>query len=342
MDRSNLDPYFIVRKIYYDHPIDILKLKDLSAVNHLIITNKSITHNSNQKKRLPDNLEHLPTHVVWVTIDVPLVPIVWSFHITRLVLTAKYDKPIKCFPPCLETLILDNYNHDIDNLPDTITYLELGEIFDSHIKNFPNNLHTLIFGKFFNKQLTNFPSSLYKIVFGKYYDQPIIDFPRELRDVVFGDLFNQCIDSLSDTVERLVLGDHFNYLVRKFPDNLIELIFGMNFNQTISHLYFPNLVKITFGLRFNKELYHVETSKILFVVKSKYSSIFSNTLEHIVLGEFFSGILDYLPNSVTHLTILNKNYNLKTKFPTNLQYLKISSLIKNNYDIPKNVEVDAF
>ncbi len=52
------------------------------------------------------------------------------------------------------------FNQSIDNLPNTITYLSLGEKFNKSIDNLPNSITHLTLGYDFNQPINNLPNSI--------------------------------------------------------------------------------------------------------------------------------------------------------------------------------------
>ena len=104
------------------------------------------------------------------------------------------------------------FNNSIDNLPDTIEYIELGWEFNTPINKLPTNLKEINFSNFFNQPLTCLPEGLTSLRVSKHFNQPLNKFnlPRTLKHLYIGRNFNH----------KLEPGD--------LPEGLITLVFINN------------------------------------------------------------------------------------------------------------------
>jgi len=109
----------------------------------------------------------------------------------------------------------------------------------------------------FNEPLSNIPENVTTIELGMMFDREIRrgDLPEGLRKLRLGHSFNQPM-SLPDSVEELSLGTRFNRVMDfPLPRNLTVLKFGERFNSNIMEGVLPkNLRELSFGMMFNVEL----------------------------------------------------------------------------------------
>ena len=118
------------------------------------------------------------------------------------------------------SLIIDyNFYKDtllINNIPSTIKYLE----FDYESE--------------FTEPLNNLPTSLIYLKLSDVYNHPLNNLPLLLEYLICGAQFNQVLDFLPPCLKYISLSDNFNYPLDVLPDNLLYLyIHSCVFNQPI-------------------------------------------------------------------------------------------------------------
>jgi hypothetical protein len=103
------------------------------------------------------------------------------------------------------------YNLPIDNLPSSLTHLELGYVF--------------------NRPICKFPIKLQYLTFGAGYAQPINNLPPDLVSIEFPSYcaFNESIDVLPKNLLFLKLGSNFDKEITKLPDKITELHLNLNY-----------------------------------------------------------------------------------------------------------------
>jgi hypothetical protein len=60
-----------------------------------------------------------------------------------------------------------NFNKQVDNLPESLTYLTFNYEFNKKVDNLPKTLINLTFGEYFNKKVNNLPENLTLLTFGR-------------------------------------------------------------------------------------------------------------------------------------------------------------------------------
>jgi hypothetical protein len=106
-----------------------------------------------------------------------------------------YDEELKNIPiETTEIIFLDleayknfsKYNKPIDNLPLSLTHLNLGHFFNQPVNNLPTKLTHLTFGKNFNHYVDNLPLSLTHLTFGEKFNKKVDKLPLSLTHLTFG------------------------------------------------------------------------------------------------------------------------------------------------------------
>jgi hypothetical protein len=120
----------------------------------------------------------------------------------------------------LKTIIFgDEFFQLIDELPDTIEFLELGYNFNLPINKLPNSLHSIVFGKKFNQSLE------------------IIKLPKLLKSIIFADDYDQQLENikLSTEIVELHLGKKFNTnKLGNLPD--VKILKIVNISENLNNL----------------------------------------------------------------------------------------------------------
>lgn len=93
----------------------------------------------------------------------------------------------------------ESFNQPIDNLPNSVTYLEVGDDFDSHII-FPKNLKHFVVGHNYNYPIDGLPNGVKKLEFGFYFNQPLDNIPPTVEEVVVGNRFTQPVNNIPPSV----------------------------------------------------------------------------------------------------------------------------------------------
>jgi hypothetical protein len=238
----------------------------------------------------------------------------------RLELGSKFNQPIENIPLSVYSLRLTegfnkyldipsnikrltffakNYLFSIDNLPDTIEYLQLTgckiNILPNKLKflsidNYdsktvlPDTIEDLELSQCFNKPISKFPLNLTRLTFGIYYNQPLENLSNGLLYLTLGYDFNQCIDNLPDSIIKLELESCcFNKTINKYPKNL-------------EYLSVLNDISKSFSLL-------PESTKTIKTTNANNVNNLPDTVEKLIIGDGFFQIVD--ANTV------NFNVNLK-------------------------------
>jgi len=173
---------------------------------------------------------------------------------------------------------LYNYNKCIDNLPEGITYINLGNVFNQEIKKMPSTLTFIRFGTNFNQGIQNFSRNLRVIILSRYFNQPITDedvnsiLPPQLEAIYLGSNFNQPIGILPKSIKIILFGSCFDQSIDDLPegikiicfglsicnitDKLINVFSGINFgNKTKSISKLPSSLEKIYTSHSNKQIF---------------------------------------------------------------------------------------
>ena len=79
-----------------------------------------------------------------------------------------------------------NNQYIIDNLPNNIEELELGEHFNLELNNLPTSINSIIFSKYskYNKELNCLPNFVELIQLPEKYNLLIANKPKELKKII--------------------------------------------------------------------------------------------------------------------------------------------------------------
>ena len=107
----------------------------------------------------------------------------------------------------------------------------------SYLEKF-NNLTTLIFGDNFNKNVDNLPQNLQYLKFGKKFNQKIDNLPKNLQYLIFtkNSMFNQFIDKLPNNIITIIMGWYFNRNINKLPQKLKYFEISQNYKSKMNAL----------------------------------------------------------------------------------------------------------
>ena len=113
------------------------------------------------------------------------------------------------------------WNNIIDELPNSIKYLDLSCFFNRPIEKLPSNLENLRFGYHFNSPVKKFPKFLKLLEFGHSFNQPIIELPDSLTHLTFGSLYNQDLNNkLPNYLIKLTISNNYYCPFNNLPITL--------------------------------------------------------------------------------------------------------------------------
>lgn len=107
--------------------------------------------------------------------------------LTHLTFDCRFDRPV-ILPDGLEYLCISNDDNSdtLDNLPSSITELELGYYIKSELNNLPNGIKKIKFFEScqYDKELNCLPDSVEIIELDRHYSKPILNKPKNLIQLV--------------------------------------------------------------------------------------------------------------------------------------------------------------
>lgn len=119
------------------------------------------------------NLEHpLPPSLQYLELSYATKPLSNLPPITTLILGCLFNYTV----PLLEMLHLANFptfNLPVDDLPPSLTLLQLGDSFSHPVNNLPSSLRTLVIGDSFDHPINNLPSSVTDLSLGNSFNHPV-------------------------------------------------------------------------------------------------------------------------------------------------------------------------
>ncbi len=162
-----------------------------------------------------------------------------------------YNNPLDNLPESLEKILLgEKYSHPIDNLPPGLKYLEFNmwnEEFDFQMENLPSGLTHLFLGCGFNQNLDYLPAGLEVLVIQKHnrFNKELNNLPVGLKILYIGSecRFNNELDNLPGGLEYLYLNNEFDRSLKNLPQGLKFLRIGKKFKNPDNLKNIPDTIE---------------------------------------------------------------------------------------------------
>ena len=222
------------------------------------------------------------------------------------------------------------------NLPDTLTHLIFGSMFNQQVDNLPKNLIMLTFGRNFNENVDKLPNTITHLTFGEYFNKKIDKLPNSITHLTFGESFDKNVEILPKSITHLTFGKKFNQKIIKLPDTIVDLEI---YQICIGH---SNCRDNSCPKNLPNSLINLKTN-----IK-KLDNLSSSVKKLTITGTNTVCNLDLLPDTLTHL-ILDYHVSQFGKLPSELTYLRFNDAYNggfnsrvghsgcNNKDCPKNL-----
>ena len=302
--------YKIFKTIQADHAeIGIYQLQSLTEAGMIFHHVRLDKHSDTEMVpcRLPSSIRHLELGKHWNEDLEPWLPP----HLVSLTFSSPYacfDRPIskQCFSSTLKILHISyGYEHPLENLPDTLEELDLGELYCEKIEHWPKSLRRLKLSTYYYHPLNpvnnEFPE-LEDLHLGCHFNHPLdqISMPK-LKDLHTGYRYNYPLPSLSSTLKKLTLGYHFSKPLTAFPP----------------HLEF---------LKIKHDIYHFSLPKMPL------------TLKYLEIQTRYLAPMQELPDSLETLILYHCFYPIP--FPKHLRKLDIHKWENANVsELPDSLEI---
>lgn len=114
-------------------------------------------------------------------------------------------------------------DYSSDNLPKSIIYLDLGELFDNPVNNLPTKLKILKLGDDFNHPVDLLPEGLIELHLGFSFNQKLDDLPQSLEILK--------IDKITCAPYSVNFTLHFDYPVKCLPCSIKKIIISNNIKE---------------------------------------------------------------------------------------------------------------
>lgn len=206
-------------------------------------------------------------------------------------------------PPILLNLSLGiSFNRSLNNLPNTLKYLNTGYSFNQPINELPNLTHLSLNTEFTN-YVDNISNSLEYLNTGYNFNNNVDNLPNKLVNLNFGSEFNKNINNLPVLLKYLSFGYGFNKSIKNIPLNIQQLIMSSIFDNDTSRIKeLVNLINLTIGAFFNKELDFLPDN--LKILNLKYTKLIKQI-------DTLPDTLDKIITKRTQKIIINEKYKDK-------------------------------
>ena len=180
---SNYDDYNITIKTNNECCIKYYKNYKYSNFNQQVIIPENVTHLTfgymfNQRVTIPKNVTHLVFGIRFNQ------QVIIPENLTHLAFGWNFNQPINLLNVKYLNLNCNNINL-IENLPNSIEEIELGNNFNLELLNLPNSIKKIClcyYGRY-NKELNCLPESVEYIELNNKYDKKIKKIPLNLKTI---------------------------------------------------------------------------------------------------------------------------------------------------------------
>lgn len=226
----NLPPNLKLLDLTYSYKLNLLSeyvIKSVNDVNNHM--RKEAIINSQILDKLPPNLEILKYPVNYNLILVENIP----QNIVQLFFSNKFNQSVDKLlnpnfgtsnppPPTKLTHLIfgDEFNNNVNYLPNTLTHIYFGSKFNKSIDKLPNSIIFIKFGSDFNKLINNLPNGLEEIIFGSEFDQTINVIGPNVKKIQFPYVEHKCtMCEIINDDEQIIYKYyyHYNHKIKKLP-----------------------------------------------------------------------------------------------------------------------------
>lgn len=210
-----------------------------------------------------------------------------------------------------------SFNKPINNLPDSVCYIDLEESqFEHPINKYPKKLKSIYFPTYYPHKIKNLADSIKKICIPEW----CITCSIFSTDIIYLKIYNNFVDIFEDifytsilpkTLEFLTLGYRFNHTIHEYPPNLRYLEFSKLYNQETGNI--PDTVKsLIFGNYYDKKIMALPEN-----------------LEYLEFGNSYDVDLPDLPSKL-HTLKFGKFYNKNINAVPSIKKLYIGERFRSN------------
>jgi len=318
---------------------------------------------------LPDHIKEINIEKRGTRINLLYKPILkLPDNLVKLTLNSCYIDPIEYFPPNLKSLIFpesSNFNLPLDNLPDSLDELILGQNYNQNLKNIPKSVKILSIGHGYRFPLSELPDTIEVLRVGIIFKSDRIpsgvkklnislpiDFEsieREFNDQVrinteftlsylenlkylkIENFFFYSLDNLPVSLENLEITSNSRFPIKNFPPNLKNLILNNSGKHDLTKLP-DSLETLEIYISNPEELTFLPPNLRLLSIKESITYTFSSRKEKYYYN------FSIIPSSLKEIKLLGSfDFNIDS-LPSTIEIIKIgSSFTQKISKLPKNL-----
>lgn len=210
-----------------------------------------------------------------------------------------------------------SFNREI-KFPDSVEEIEFGDLFNKNVI-YPKKLKKLTFGKHFNQSLNNLPNTLEFLSLGEdfrfginiprtvksleFCPEPFKEFSIQpfIRELTIDGIFNGSLSSLP-ALEKLTIRGQFNWEINNLPCSLRYLELGNYFNKDISIIsQMPILRILILGDSFQGEIPRLPVSLVYLKIGYSYERNLDfryHSIREVKVSDNYKGTLVLFPKSL--------------------------------------------
>ena len=205
---------------------------------------------------------------------------------------------------------------DVNNLPDNLLSLDLSRSYWNHeVNNLPTSITVLKLGKYFNYPLQNLPPGLEYLLVGQNFDSDVQPLPETLKKLVLFCPFRLFANRIPANLKELYLSlAQIDVPLNNLPSMLESLVIeSLDFNDDFNFTYLTRLKRLSINnARFNQPL----------------DGKLPESLLELELGFGFKQSVDRLPGGLLKLTLGHGFRKSIDNLPRTLTYLKVHYAVK--------------
>lgn len=267
-----------------------------------------------------------------------------SSKVTRLDIWDHSHFPNYHFPLITHLSLGSMYNQPLDNLPNTLYYLQLSYRFHQNIDHLPASLRYLKIEGIYNKPVDHLPAGLTHFIMGNasLFNLPIDYLPPHLTHLTLGDCFNQSVDYLPESLQHLTLDERFAKSIDYLPPNISHLLL-FTYQQPICLSYLPKSIKhLMCGYSSINQLPSSITNLTLVYYNEANAvplDVLPTSIKHLTLDKYSGSELDHLPPHLTHFSLDCRNDVAQhCYFPESTTHLEIRGHCGSHlHDLPPSL-----
>lgn len=201
-------------------------------------------------------------------------------------------------------------------------------------------LATIINKSIVHEEYENMPVGLQKFVFKLKKVYTTKGLPNHITHLKFYPFFNDEVDDLPPNLIYINFNYNFDQPVNNLPSKLIYLKFGQNYNQPLFIKYLSNLIFLKLGRSYNQSVDDLPDSLKHLTLLNRFVRRVDNLprLKTLFIHGYFNQKIDNLPETLEKLYLTPDFQQPITKLPKSIKVIKMYDHYKYVIDHPNEIK----